>query len=180
MKKRGISLCLGSLMRKGSFVQFTEQAFWSISCYRQIIWLYVKLQHKVFRCYIKSIQRFLKRNIHFNVFISLVTKKGKRSMYSKRERTHSRVVTYCSIAVTAGKIVVIFKKSFLHDLLLCELIRKYVLSAHATHKEYLLPIWSLEGSDIRISMVSSWETKKQLSECCKTVTFASCLCIKWA
>lgn len=111
MKKRGILLCLGSLMRKGSFVQFTEQVFWSISCYRQIIWLYVKLQHKIFRCYIKSIQHFLKRNTHFNVFISHVTK-IKRSMYYKTERSHSRVVTYCSIAVTAGKIVVILKNHF--------------------------------------------------------------------
>lgn len=99
-------------MRKGSFVQFTEQVFWSISCYRQIIWLYVKLQHKVFRCYIKSIQSFLERNIHFNVFISLVAKKAKRSMYYKTKRTHSRVVTYCSIAATTGKIVVIFKNHF--------------------------------------------------------------------
>lgn len=112
MEKQGILLCLGSLMRKASFVQFTERVFWSISCYRQIIWLYVNLQHKVFRCYIKSIQRFLKRNMHFNVFIPLVTKKAKRCMYCKTERTHSRVVIYCSIAVTTGKIVVIFKNHF--------------------------------------------------------------------
>lgn len=68
------------------------------------------LQHKVFRCYIKSIQHFLKRNVHFNAFIIfLVTKKGKRSLCCKIDRNYSRVVTYCCIAVTAGKIVVILK-----------------------------------------------------------------------
>lgn len=71
------------------------------------------LQQKAFRCYIKSIQHFLKRNIHFNAFIiSFVTKKRKRSMSCKIDRSHSRVVTYCSIAVTAGKIVVILKNHF--------------------------------------------------------------------
>lgn len=44
------------------------------------------LQHKGFRCYIKSIQHFLKRNIYFNAFIiSLVTKKWKSSMHCKIE-----------------------------------------------------------------------------------------------
>lgn len=102
------------------------------------------LQHKAFRCHIKSIQHSLKRNVHFNAFIiSLETKKEKGTVCCRVDRTHSRVVTYCPIAVTAGENSSNFKKSFLHDLLLCELIRKYGPSVHTTHQEYLLAIWSL-------------------------------------
>lgn len=136
------------------------------------------LQHKAFRCHIKSIHHSLKRNVHFNAFIiSLETKKEKGTVCCKVDKNPFKgcyLLFYCCYCRENSSN---FKKSFLHDLLLCELIRRYGPSVHTTHREYLLPIWSLQGSCIRISMVASCEAKevRELPDCCKTVTLTSCL-----
>lgn len=86
-----------TIHRASILVYFLLQTNYMVIC---------NLQHKAFKCYLKSIQHFLERNIHFNAFIIFhVTKKGKRSLCCKIDRNHLRVVTYC--CVTAGKIVVI-------------------------------------------------------------------------